>query len=100
LGWPGGRQVLIRILPKLNSPGIVRGFFVHIEDAADVRTGSNSEVGGRNHEVRFTPESRHNSDIAACPFGADFVAKVENRTTLKISRKSNFGLLRSCFGFQ
>ena len=32
--------------------------------------GSNSEVGGRNREVRFTPESRLNSDIAACPFGA------------------------------
>jgi hypothetical protein len=32
--------------------------------------GSNSEVGGRNREVRFIPESRLNSDIAACPFGA------------------------------
>ena len=35
------------------------------------RFGSNSEVGGRNREVRFTPESRLNSDIAACPFGAN-----------------------------
>jgi hypothetical protein len=36
----------------------------------NVAYGSNSEVGGRNREVRFTPESRLNSDIAACPFGA------------------------------
>jgi hypothetical protein len=32
--------------------------------------GPNSEVGGRNSEVRFTPESRLNSDIAACSFRA------------------------------
>src|SRR6202041_2070582 len=33
---------------------------------------SNSEVGGRNREVRFTPESRLKSDIAACRFRASF----------------------------
>src|SRR6476620_3166741 len=31
---------------------------------------------------------------------ADIVAKVENRTTLKISRKSIFGLLCCCVAFQ
>jgi hypothetical protein len=31
-----------------------------------VRLGSNSEVGGRNREVRVTPESRLNSDVAPC----------------------------------
>ena len=31
---------------------------------------------------------------------ADIVAKVENRTTLKISRKSNFGPLCCCVAFQ
>jgi hypothetical protein len=40
------------------------------------RDGSNSQVGVRNREVWFNPESRFNSDIAACPFGADFVVKV------------------------
>jgi hypothetical protein len=40
-------------------------------NASHDRCGSNSEVGGRNREVRFTPESRLNSDIAACPFGAN-----------------------------
>jgi hypothetical protein len=30
----------------------------------------------------------------------DIVAKVENRTTLKISRKSIFRLLRCCVAFQ
>jgi hypothetical protein len=31
---------------------------------------------------------------------ADIVAKVENRTTLKISRKLIFGLLSGCVAFQ
>jgi hypothetical protein len=39
-------------------------------DLEEVCVGSNSEVSGRNREVRFTPESRLNSDIAACPKGA------------------------------
>jgi|tagenome__1003787_1003787.scaffolds.fasta_scaffold20988007_13 hypothetical protein len=39
---------------------------------------------------RYTLESRLNADIAPCPKGADIVAKVENRTTLKISRKLIF----------
>src|SRR6266403_4343386 len=33
--------------------------------------GPISEVAGRHREVRFTPESRLNSDIAACPKGAN-----------------------------
>jgi hypothetical protein len=35
--------------------------------------GSNSEVGGRNREVRFTPESKLNSGIAPCLKRADSV---------------------------
>ena len=38
---------------------------------ADVRVGSKPEVGGYNREVRFTLESRLNSDVAACPNGAN-----------------------------
>jgi hypothetical protein len=37
---------------------------------AYVRNGSKSEVGGRNPEVRLTPDSRPDSDIAACPESA------------------------------
>jgi hypothetical protein len=37
------------------------------------------------------------SDVS---FGSDIVAKVENRTTLKISRKLIFGLLCCCVAFQ
>jgi hypothetical protein len=33
---------------------------------------------------------------SGCPLLADFVAKVENRTTLKISRKLIFGFLCCC----
>jgi len=35
-----------------------------------------------------------------CLLCADIVAKVENRTTLKISRKLIFGLLCCCVAFQ
>src|SRR5437016_4814454 len=38
----------------------------------------------------------HSSQVKVSPFLADFVAKVENRTTPKISRKSIFGLLCCC----
>ena len=33
---------------------------------SNVGNESNSEVGGRNREVRFTPESRLNSNIGPC----------------------------------
>jgi len=36
----------------------------------------------------------------ACPLYPDIVAKVENRTVLKISRKLIFGLLCRCVAFQ
>src|SRR5258706_9235495 len=52
---------------------------------AYVAYGSDSDVGARNSEVRFT---------------SDTVAKVENRTTQKISRKSIFGLLCCCVAIQ
>src|SRR5258708_35189517 len=47
-----------------------------------------------------THDSGLNSDIAGCPKSADFVAKVENRTTRKISPKLIFGLLCRCVAFQ
>jgi hypothetical protein len=37
---------------------------------ANDRDGSNSEVGGRNREVRFTPNNGHRQAGPACPFGA------------------------------
>jgi len=40
------------------------------------------------------------ADLPERPLMADFVAKVENRTTLKISRKLIFGLLCCCDAFQ
>ena len=47
--------------------------------------GSSTDLDARNNEVRSIP---------------DIVAKVENRTTLKISRKLIFGLLCCCDAFQ
>jgi hypothetical protein len=40
------------------------------------------------------------SPIGPFQLGADIVAKVENRTTLKISRKLIFGLFCCCGAFQ
>ena len=51
-------------------------------------------------DVRFAMHPGLKSDVAGCPLLADIVAKVENRTTLKISRKSIFGLLCCCVAFQ
>jgi len=45
----------------------------------------------------FSSQARKRSDAR---FGSDLVAKVENRTTLKISRKLIFGLLCCCVAFQ
>ena len=44
--------------------------------------------------------SRHNRRPSACLKSADIVANVENRTILKISRKSIFGLLCCLVAFQ
>ena len=52
------------------------------------------------NEVRSTLTKWTSLGVAARPFGGDIVAKVENRTTLKISRKSIFGLLCCCVAFQ
>jgi hypothetical protein len=43
---------------------------------------------------RLTPESGHNSDITGLQLGTDFVAKVENSTTPKISQMPILGQLR------
>jgi hypothetical protein len=39
-------------------------------DGADVRLGSNAEVGARNSHVRFPPDSDQTADIAGGPFRA------------------------------
>ena len=39
--------------------------------AAHVRFGSKADITRRLGHVRFTPESRHHSDIAGCPLSAN-----------------------------
>jgi hypothetical protein len=63
-------------MPDPNVNGFSRHDCEPFGSKRDFRHGSKSEVGGRNREVRFTPESRLNSDIAACLKRADIVAKV------------------------
>jgi len=76
-------------------------------EVADLRSGSTSEVGSRNREVRFTPENRLNSDIAACPFGANcrlmhrskrhrysITLSARSRSDSGIARPSVFAVLR------
>jgi hypothetical protein len=64
------------------------------------RNGSKAVFAALKCDFRYAPESRLNAVIAACPKRADIVAKVENRTTLQISRKLIFGLLCFCVAFQ
>jgi hypothetical protein len=52
------------------------------------------EHGKNCQRVNMVPQSPH----VRC--WVDIVAKVENRTTLKISRKLTFGFLRCCVAFQ
>jgi hypothetical protein len=51
-------------------------------------------AGNLRHHIRFTSSNRHRAARRPCPPSADFVAKVKNRTTQKISQKSIFELLR------
>jgi hypothetical protein len=62
--------------------------------------GQFSEVMAQPRHVRFAPMTGHRQRDRLCPKGADIVAKVENRTTLKISPKLTLGLLCRCVAFQ
>src|SRR6266481_430909 len=62
--------------------------------------GHKAKSARRLDKVRFTPDNGHRTSPDRCPLSADIVAKVENRTTLKISRKLMFGLLCCCGAFQ
>src|SRR6476659_9833699 len=59
-----------------------------------------SDLDAPKREVRFAPINGHRQLDRALPKSADFVAKVENRSALKISRKPIFGLLCCCIAFQ
>src|SRR5690349_9866024 len=54
----------------------------------------------RTFLCRLLAPSGHADPSDWCLLAGDFVAKVENRATRKISRKLIFGLLRSCVAFQ
>jgi hypothetical protein len=62
--------------------------------------GQKAKYSSRVDVFRFDPESGLTFAIAPCPKSADFVAKVENRATLKISRKLVFGRLCCSVAFQ
>jgi hypothetical protein len=49
--------------------------------------GQRAKYSLRANVVRCYPNNRHAATAAPCPFGAGIVAKVENQTTPKISRK-------------
>jgi hypothetical protein len=63
-------------------------------------SGIELDLGPRLSLVHSSLSNGHADAAASCPFGADFVAKVENRTTLKISRKLIFELLCCWVAFQ
>jgi hypothetical protein len=62
----------------------------------NVAAGSKADLTAPKSDFPFTPESGLKSDIPPYPFGADIVAKVENRTTPKISRKRIFRRRSRC----
>src|SRR6476661_5775168 len=49
---------------------------IHLQRTAGPYIGSKTEVGGRNREVRFTPNTGHCRLHQPCPKGADIVARV------------------------
>jgi hypothetical protein len=65
--------------------------------ACQVLTAPNGRADG-SADVRFEAHYRIKTDIGPCPKSAD-IAKVDNRTTLKISRKliSDFSAAASLF---
>jgi hypothetical protein len=67
--WCGVQEARI----KRQNSAHIHSTAVPVEEPS---TASNSEVGGRNREVRFTPRSRLNSDIAASSKSVDSVEKV------------------------
>src|ERR1700704_5908129 len=66
----------------------------------DVAIGSFSEVDTGIGEVCFAPINGLRQSGLSGPKSADIVAKVENRTTLKISRKLICGPFCCCTAFQ
>jgi hypothetical protein len=72
----------------------------YLKPPRHISTLPKTEVADLRRDVCFAPESGHRQAVSACPKSADIVAKVENRTTLKISRKFIFGLLWCCVAFQ
>jgi hypothetical protein len=58
--------------------------------------GQTAKYSLRAYVFRFAPESRHRAMQSACPFRADNVEKVENRTASKISRKLILSHLDRC----
>jgi hypothetical protein len=77
--------------------------FIFLKSSDCIRNGLQTTTCGDALSFRrdrpLMAQSGHPADCP-CRLSADFVAKVENRTTLKISRKSIFVHLRCCFAFQ
>ena len=62
----------------------------------DVAVGSSTDLRAPKFDFRSYLESGLKSDIDQCAVRADTVAKVENQTSPKISRKSIFRGLSRC----
>src|SRR6185295_4605367 len=67
---------------------------LRVDRTRDIAPSGVCDCPQRGHEPKGSARAR----AVRCP--PDIVAKVENRTTLKISRKSIFGLLCRCVAFQ
>ena len=62
----GGRQLSPRPSQRMETASLVEG----CGEPANVSVGSNSDVGGRNREVRFTPDNGPPQTATVCPKSA------------------------------
>jgi hypothetical protein len=72
---------------------------VNIGVGTEVRFGSRAAVARRRMAQPVDPQIRKYPFVPALSLRADIVAKVKNRTTLKISRKLIIGLRCCCVAF-
>jgi hypothetical protein len=92
------RRFIANSAPAVLNPSV--GIFSAQVQAAECPLRSVADLGALNQKVCLTPENGHGALQPPCPHCADIAAKVENRTTLKISRKLIFRLLCCCVAFQ
>jgi hypothetical protein len=93
-----GRPLLVQYVKPSMLSGNEKGQAIGPGSWGD--TGQTRKYSTRANDFRCSPNNGHRQDTSTFPLRADTVAKVENRTTPKISQKLIFGLLCDSIAFQ